>query len=261
MSISEYLRGNETRMRQMRESGETWEAIASLVQNETGEEVNLASLRKTYSRLFGGSEAPVKVEKPVRQMNVSSTVRQAVSPKNEGDNRQDIDDLRRSIQHKTEEIQRLNDTVDGLKIKIKMMFSEEEVRKLLDLKTHLEKQLSDSTTSVATMKKSNDDMKENIKKLNEELIAATGATDEKNIRFSTKRIIAASVICAVVGGGIGAGSMKIFEQKAAPVIVAAKIEEPKPLASDIQLPEPKLPKPEPGKPSSGGMALDDLIGR
>lgn len=64
MSISDYLRANEAKLKKMRRDGEPWETIAALIQKETGEEVNLASLRKTFSRLFGGSETPPKVEKP-----------------------------------------------------------------------------------------------------------------------------------------------------------------------------------------------------
>lgn len=67
MNITEYLRENETRMRQMRHDGEAWEAIAAAVEKETGETVNVSSFRKTFSRLFSTSEAPAPVEKIVKQ--------------------------------------------------------------------------------------------------------------------------------------------------------------------------------------------------
>lgn len=94
MIISEYLRSNETRMRQMRQDGETWETIATLVGNETCQGVNVASLRKTYSRLFGGNETqvetPAKVEKPVRKRAVGK-LNDNAKPLEKTDQTQDLE--------------------------------------------------------------------------------------------------------------------------------------------------------------------------
>jgi flagellar biosynthesis GTPase FlhF len=268
MSISEYLRGNETRMRQMRQDGETWETIASLVQNETGEEVNLASLRKTYSRLFGGNEAqieaPVRVEKPVRQRAVEK-------PADNGKplEKTDLQVALLAAQKRASEA--LKDRDSEREAAAKMQAERDRLRLEID------RQKSEIAAASATASSAQSDdmlaLKEQMKGLTVELGEARQTIQEweewsdqqkQNAPRSRPIWVAASVLIALlIGGAGGYGSRFMAHHEPVKVAAAATIQEVKPTSTEtvqqtVEVPEKRsfdrpvgLP-PIPPKPSREG---------
>lgn len=203
--VADTIRTNLARITELKNQGVSWGGISDTLIQETGVSIPADTLRTTFARInkSSGSDT-VKVVSPEKKAIRAATPRPEPTTKPETPDPQ--------VHALKVETERLQQEVIGLNAKIGKMFTEQDVRKLLDKNSEIQTQISESTDALALMKKSNEDLNDRIATLNAHIAAATATDNEysrwdlrKIITYDIRRMMMVAAICSVACAGIGIG--------------------------------------------------------